>query len=43
MSKTGSYICRGNLDIEHSDENALRIFERKVIRKIYSPVCGDGV
>jgi hypothetical protein len=26
-----------------SDENALRIFERKVIRKIYSPVCEDGV
>jgi hypothetical protein len=26
-----------------SDENALRIFERKVIRKIYSPVCQDGV
>jgi hypothetical protein len=26
-----------------SDENALRIFERKVIRKIYRPVCEDGV
>jgi hypothetical protein len=26
-----------------SDENALRIFERKIIRKIYVPVCEDGV
>jgi hypothetical protein len=26
-----------------SDENALQIFERKVIRKIYGPVCEDGV
>jgi hypothetical protein len=26
-----------------SDENALRMFEWKVIRKIYSPVCEDGV
>jgi hypothetical protein len=26
-----------------SDENALRIFERKVIRKIYSPVRQNGV
>jgi hypothetical protein len=26
-----------------SDENALWIFERKVIRKIYGPVCEDGV
>jgi hypothetical protein len=26
-----------------SDENALRIFERKVIKKIYCPVCEDGV
>jgi hypothetical protein len=26
-----------------SDENALRIFERKVTRKIYSPVCEDVV
>jgi hypothetical protein len=26
-----------------SDENALRIFERKVITKIYGPVCEDGV
>jgi hypothetical protein len=26
-----------------SDENALRIFERKVIRKIYGSVCEDGV
>jgi hypothetical protein len=25
-----------------SDENALRIFERKVIRKICGPVCEDG-
>jgi hypothetical protein len=31
------------LDIEHSDENALQIFERKSIRKIYGPVCEDGV
>jgi hypothetical protein len=26
-----------------SDKNALRIFERKVIRKIYDPVCEDDV
>jgi hypothetical protein len=26
-----------------SDENALRITERKVIRKMYGPVCEDGV
>jgi hypothetical protein len=26
-----------------SDENALRIFQREVIRKIYGPVCEDGV
>jgi hypothetical protein len=26
-----------------SVENALRIFERKLIRKIYRPVCEDGV
>jgi hypothetical protein len=26
-----------------SDGNALRIFERKVIRKIYCPLCEDGV
>jgi hypothetical protein len=26
-----------------SDENALRIFERKVIRKIYSPIYEDDV
>jgi hypothetical protein len=26
-----------------SDENALRIFEWKIIRKIYGPVCEDGV
>jgi hypothetical protein len=26
-----------------SDENALRIFERKVIRKIYGSVCEHGV
>jgi hypothetical protein len=26
-----------------SDENALRIFERRAIRKIYGSVCEDGV
>jgi hypothetical protein len=26
-----------------SDENALRIFERRVTTKIYGPVCKDGV
>jgi hypothetical protein len=26
-----------------SDENALRIFERKVVRKICGPVSEDGV
>jgi hypothetical protein len=26
-----------------SDENALRIFETKIMRKIHGPVCEDGV
>jgi hypothetical protein len=26
-----------------SDENVLRIFERKFIKKIYSPVCQGGI
>jgi hypothetical protein len=26
-----------------SDENALQIFERKIVSKIYGPVCEDGV
>jgi hypothetical protein len=26
-----------------SDENALRIFDRKIIRKIYDNFCEDGV
>jgi hypothetical protein len=29
--------------LNFSDENALRILERKVIRKIYGSVCEDGV
>jgi hypothetical protein len=33
----------GTSRLNISDENSLRIFKRKVIRKIYGPVCEDGV
>jgi hypothetical protein len=42
MRPTVTYVAE-TWTLNVSDENALRIFERKVIKKIYGPVCEDGV